>query len=159
MQTQQKTVQIYQMPEIRLITPQPSFKHSESRELRLHSRICKITYKRPQRVKPTLDELFECAAKACYTDSDSIRSRARYRNILTARQIISSYRMTHERTSLRLIGVDFGGKNHATVLNALKEYSKLIDSDRFLINCVDDFKKNLRKINPFFDIKIQKYKE
>ncbi len=75
---------------------------------------------------------------------DIIASKTRKREIVQARQIAMYLSRNLTKTSLAAIGLQIGGKDHATVLHACNTVSDLIQTDRNFKQYVSDIEKMLR---------------
>jgi chromosomal replication initiator protein len=61
---------------------------------------------------------------------DMIKSKTRKREVVQARQITMYFAKSFTKSSLANIGMQCGGKDHATVLHACKTVNNLIDTDK-----------------------------
>ncbi|MBP5536657.1 MAG: chromosomal replication initiator protein DnaA [Bacteroidales bacterium] len=76
---------------------------------------------------------------------DSIQSRTRKREIVQARQLTMYFAKKMTKSSLAIIGLQCGNKDHATVLHACKTVSNLAETDKQFRYWVDDLEKRFKE--------------
>ena len=72
---------------------------------------------------------------------DSIQSHTRKREIVQARQLAMYFAKKKTKSSLAIIGLQCGGKDHATVLHACKTIANLAESDKQVRHWVEEIEK------------------
>lgn len=72
-----------------------------------------------------------------------MKSRTRKREIVQARQIAMYFSKKLTKSSLASIGMQCGGKDHATVLHACKTVNNLLDTDKAFRKYINDLDKKL----------------
>lgn len=77
---------------------------------------------------------------------DSIQSHTRKREIVQARQLTMYFAKKMTKSSLAIIGLQCGNKDHATVLHACKTIANLVDTDKQFRYWVDDIEKKFTEI-------------
>ena len=77
---------------------------------------------------------------------ESIQSRTRKREIVQARQLTMYFAKKMTKSSLAIIGLQCGNKDHATVLHACKTIANMVDTDKQFRYWVDDIEKKFREI-------------
>ncbi|MCQ2298325.1 MAG: chromosomal replication initiator protein DnaA [Bacteroidales bacterium] len=75
---------------------------------------------------------------------DSIQTQTRKREIVQARQLTMYFAKKMTKSSLAIIGLQCGNKDHATVLHACKQIANLVESDKQFKYWVDDIEKRFR---------------
>lgn len=75
---------------------------------------------------------------------EMIKSKTRKREIVQARQISMYLAKSLTKTSLKSIGVFFGGRDHSTVIYACQTVEDLIETDKKFKSYVTDIQKKLR---------------
>lgn len=75
---------------------------------------------------------------------DQLNSTSRKREIVQARQLAMYFAKNITKSSLASIGAEIGGKDHATVLHAVKTVNNLIDTDKHFQSYVDELSKKIR---------------
>ncbi|MCQ2300190.1 MAG: chromosomal replication initiator protein DnaA [Bacteroidales bacterium] len=75
---------------------------------------------------------------------DSIQSHTRKREIVQARQLTMYFAKKMTKSSLAIIGLQCGNKDHATVLHACKTIANLVESDKQVQHWVDDIEKRFK---------------
>ncbi len=76
---------------------------------------------------------------------DNIQSRTRKREIVQARQLTMYFAKKMTKSSLAIIGLQCGNKDHATVLHACKTIANLAETDRQLRGWIDDLEKRFKE--------------
>ncbi len=74
---------------------------------------------------------------------DMLKSKTRKREVVQARQIAMFFAKQMTKSSLANIGMQCGGKDHATVLHACKTVNNLMDTDKRFRGYIDDLKKKI----------------
>ena len=75
---------------------------------------------------------------------DDIRSSKRSANISNARQIAVYVVREITQLSMTTIGEEFGGRDHSTVVYAIRQVEKNLKNDPHMKAMVDDIIKNIR---------------
>jgi chromosomal replication initiator protein len=78
---------------------------------------------------------------------EQIKSKTRRREVVQARQITMYFAKNHTKTSLANIGLQCGGKDHATVLHACRTVGNLIETDRRFKGYIDELQKKIATSN------------
>ncbi|MBQ9864162.1 MAG: chromosomal replication initiator protein DnaA [Bacteroidales bacterium] len=76
---------------------------------------------------------------------DSIQSRTRKREIVQARQLTMYFAKKLTKSSLAIIGLQCGNKDHATVLHACKTVANLAETDKQFRYWIDDLEKKFKE--------------
>jgi len=76
---------------------------------------------------------------------EAIQQTSRKREIVQARQLSMYFAKKITKSSLAVIGLQCGNKDHATVLHACKTIENLRQTDRFIRNLVDDLEKKFKE--------------
>ena len=74
-----------------------------------------------------------------------IQMTSRKREIVQARQLSMYFAKKITKSSLAVIGMQCGNKDHATVLHACKTIENLRQTDRYIRNLVDDLEKKFKE--------------
>ena len=75
---------------------------------------------------------------------DSLQSKTRKREIVQARQVAMFFSKNLTKSSLATIGLQIGGKDHATVLHACKTVNNLMETDKQFKNQIEEIEKKLK---------------
>lgn len=75
---------------------------------------------------------------------DMVKSQTRKREIVQARQISMYLAKQHTKSSLKSIGMHFGGRDHSTVIYACQTVDDLMDTDKKFKSWVGDIQKKLK---------------
>ncbi len=78
---------------------------------------------------------------------DMIKSKTRKREVVQARQITMYFAKSFTKSSLANIGMQCGGKDHATVLHACKTVNNLIDTDKRFKGYIVELEKKITLSN------------
>lgn len=97
-----------------------------------------------QPVPVTVEKIINMVADAFGVSSDDIRSNKRSSQISTARKF--AMYIIREETGMAhsAIGEKFGGRDHSTVVYAVKDVEKCIEKDSHSKEFIEDIKKNLK---------------
>ncbi|MCX7916639.1 MAG: chromosomal replication initiator protein DnaA [bacterium] len=74
---------------------------------------------------------------------EEIKSEKRVKNIILPRQIAMYLARQLTNTSLSSIALEFGGKDHTTVLHAYRKVKELIEKDKSLRNIIENIKEKI----------------
>ena len=72
-----------------------------------------------------------------------LKSKTRKREVVQARQLAMYFSKQFTKSSLSNIGMHCGGKDHATVLHAVKTVDNLVSTDKQFKKFVEDINKKL----------------
>ncbi len=92
----------------------------------------------------TVEKIIDEVARTFGVTGDDIRSSKRNSNISNARQIAIYAVREITDLSMNLIGEEFGGRDHSTIVYAIKQIEKNMVKDPKLKSTVDDIIKNIR---------------
>lgn len=92
----------------------------------------------------TVEKIIDEVARTFGVTSDDIRSSKRNSNISNARQIAIYAVREITELSMNHIGEEFGGRDHSTIVYAIKQIEKNIKNDPKLKSTVEDIIKNIR---------------
>ena len=74
---------------------------------------------------------------------DLVRARTRKREVVQARQIAMFFAKQLTKHSLKTIGQGFGGRDHSTVIHAVRSVEDQIDTDPLFRETVERVRKKL----------------
>lgn len=97
-----------------------------------------------QPVPVTVERIIEEVAKTYSVTADDIRSQKRSSQISTARQVAMYIVREVTQMSMAPIGEEFGGRDHSTVVYALKQVEKQIETNPRQKAIIDDIIKNIK---------------
>lgn len=92
----------------------------------------------------TVEKIIDEVARTFGVSSDDIRSSKRNSNISNARQIAIYAVREITDLSMNVIGEEFGGRDHSTIVYAIKQIEKNMKNDPKLKITVEDIIKNIR---------------
>lgn len=93
----------------------------------------------------TVDDIISHVAKAFNVKVADIKSRKKHKLYALPRQIGMYLAKELTELSYPAIGVAFGGKNHTTVIYAVKKVEKRLETDHALKNLIEGLKKDVRE--------------
>jgi chromosomal replication initiator protein len=96
-----------------------------------------------QPVSVTVDHIINEVARYYEVSPQDIRSNRRTQNVSLARQVAMYVVREITQMSMEAIGEEFGGRDHSTVVYALKQVKQMMDESAHMKNTVDDLIKNL----------------
>ncbi|KKP37062.1 MAG: chromosomal replication initiation protein, chromosomal replication initiator protein [Candidatus Peregrinibacteria bacterium GW2011_GWF2_33_10] len=91
----------------------------------------------------TIDDVIEVVSAYYKISHDEIKGSVRKREYLMPRQISMYLCRVELNQSFEKIGLEFGGKNHTTVMNAYEKIKKLLDDDYNLVRDVNAIKREM----------------
>lgn len=94
--------------------------------------------------KITIGSIQDLVAGHFNLDVDSLQSKSRKRQIVTARQLSMYFVKQHTDHSLKKIGEAFGGRDHSTVIYSCRTVNDLIDSDKEFRQLVNELDKKIK---------------
>ena len=97
-----------------------------------------------QPVPVTVERIIEEVAKTYSITADDIRSQKRSSQVSTARQVAMYIVREVTQMSMAPIGEEFGGRDHSTVVYALKQVEKQIQTNSRQKAIIDDIIKNIK---------------
>ena len=93
----------------------------------------------------TIDYIQKVVCDTLSLPVESIQQTSRKREIVQARQLSMYFAKKITKSSLAVIGMQCGNKDHATVLHACKTIENLRQTDRYIRGLVDDLEKKFKE--------------
>ena len=93
----------------------------------------------------TIDYIQKVVCDTLSLPVESIQQTSRKREIVQARQLSMYFAKKITKSSLAVIGMQCGNKDHATVLHACKTIENLRQTDRYIRSLVDDLEKKFKE--------------
>ena len=93
----------------------------------------------------TIDYIQKVVCDSLDLPVESIQQTSRKREIVQARQLSMYFAKKITKSSLAVIGMQCGNKDHATVLHACKQIENLRQTDRYIRSLVDDLEKKFKE--------------
>lgn len=93
----------------------------------------------------TIDYIQKVVCDSLDLPVESIQMTSRKREIVQARQLSMYFAKKITKSSLAVIGMQCGNKDHATVLHACKTIENLRQTDRYIRNLVDELEKKFKE--------------
>ena len=93
----------------------------------------------------TIDYIQKVVCDSLDLPVESIQMTSRKREIVQARQLSMYFAKKITKSSLAVIGMQCGNKDHATVLHACKTIENLRQTDRYIRGLVDELEKKFKE--------------
>ena len=91
----------------------------------------------------TIEEIQRIVCEYLDIDEDLIRAKTRKREVVRARQIAMYFCKEMTQHSLKTIGLHFGGRDHSTVIHAVKTVEEQTDSDPQFRDAVEQIQRKI----------------
>lgn len=88
--------------------------------------------------KEEINLLFSIVEEEFNLSRDDIISKSRKSEIADARRIIAAICKKNSKLSLEKIGLKLGGRDHATILSAIRRHDSLYESDKYYVEKFDN---------------------
>jgi len=90
-----------------------------------------------------IKEVMSKVAQKYNISVEDLKSKKKTNNIAYPRQIAMYLAREHLNESLTKIGLEFGGKNHTTVMHSVEKIKNMINNDEMLREFIEKMKKEL----------------
>jgi chromosomal replication initiator protein len=87
--------------------------------------------------KLSVDDIIHTVSKYYKIPVDNIREKNRSKEVAHCRQVAMFISKTYTNYSLKTIGLNFGGRDHSTVIHAVKQIKDNIEKDKTLSNDIN----------------------
>ena len=91
-----------------------------------------------------MDFIQKTVAEAFKVDLDAMKGKVKKREIVIPRQVAMYFCKRFTQLTLALIGENFGGRDHSTVIHALESVEDMMKADANFKGTVDDLGKKLK---------------
>jgi chromosomal replication initiator protein len=95
------------------------------------------------KINITIEEITKCVCDYYKIDENKIRDKTRRKEVVMARQIAMYLSKELTKSSLKTIGLHFGGRDHSTVIHAYNSIESSIQSDSQLKDTVNSLRNNI----------------
>jgi chromosomal replication initiator protein len=95
------------------------------------------------KINITIEEITKCVCDYFKIDENKIRDKTRRKEVVMARQIAMYLSKELTKSSLKTIGLHFGGRDHSTVIHAYNSIESSIQSDSQLKDTVNSLRNNI----------------
>lgn len=85
---------------------------------------------RETRVNPTVDDIIRIVCGYFGVGEDMVRAKTRKQEVVQARQLSMYFCKQYTKHSLKSIGLEFGGRDHSTVIHAIQSVEGYMETDR-----------------------------
>lgn len=90
-----------------------------------------------EKSKISIDDIIEKTAKFYKVPVNNIREKNRRKEVAFCRQVAMYISKTATNSSLKTIGLNFGGRDHSTVIHAIQQIEELIKTDKNIAKDID----------------------
>jgi chromosomal replication initiator protein len=94
-------------------------------------------------VNISIDYITKIVCEFFKVDENNVREKNRKKEVVTARQIAMFLSKKLTRSSLKTIGLHFGGRDHSTVIHAYNSIDKLMSNDINIKDAVDKLRNKI----------------
>jgi chromosomal replication initiator protein len=92
----------------------------------------------------SVDQIQKVTAKQFNVTLEDLKSKTRKKEVVTARQVAMYLSKEYTKNSLKVIGYHFGGRDHATVIHAVRCVQDMIDKNGSISEHIREIKRNLK---------------
>jgi chromosomal replication initiator protein len=93
-----------------------------------------------RKVTVSIESITKCVCEYLSVDENKVRDKTRKKEVVLARQLAMFLSNQLTKSSLKTIGLHFGGRDHSTVIHACKSIEEAILIDKNLKEMVDNIK-------------------
>jgi chromosomal replication initiator protein len=87
--------------------------------------------------KISIDDIIDTVSKYYKIPTNNLREKNRSKEVAHCRQVAMYISKMYTNYSLKSIGLHFGGRDHSTVIHAVKQISKNKEKDKILMNDIN----------------------
>ncbi|MFP4089010.1 MAG: chromosomal replication initiator protein DnaA, partial [Cyclobacteriaceae bacterium] len=91
-----------------------------------------------------VDQIQKSTAKQFNVTLEDLKSKTRKKEVVIARQVAMYLSKEYTKHSLKVIGYHFGGRDHATVIHAVRCVQEMLDSQSKIADDIRDIKRSLK---------------
>jgi len=95
--------------------------------------------------KISIDDIINTVSEYYKIPVDSLREKDRSKEVAHCRQVAMYIAKSHTKNSLKTIGLHFGGRDHSTVIHAVKQIKKNTEKDKILVDDINYILSQLEK--------------
>lgn len=95
--------------------------------------------------KISIDDIINRVSEYYKIPVDNLREKNRSKEVAHCRQVAMYISKIHTNNSLKTIGLNFGGRDHSTVIHAVKQIEKNKEKDKILVNDINYILSQLEK--------------
>jgi len=90
-----------------------------------------------EKSKTSIDDIIKITAKFYKIPVNNIREKNRIKEVAFCRQVAMYISKNETNSSLKTIGLNFGGRDHSTVIHAIQQIEELIKTDKNIAKDID----------------------
>jgi chromosomal replication initiator protein len=96
-----------------------------------------------EKVRVSIDKIIEKVAEYYKVPVNNIREKNRRKEVAHCRQVAMYISKEVTNNSLKTIGLNFGGRDHSTVIHAIQQIESMKATDSYLSKDIDLIKQSL----------------
>ncbi|NWF89127.1 MAG: chromosomal replication initiator protein DnaA [Ignavibacteriaceae bacterium] len=96
-----------------------------------------------RKVSVSIDSITKTICSFMQIDENKLRDKTRKKEIVLARQLAMYFSKELTKSSLKTIGLHFGGRDHSTVIHACNSIEEMLKDDAGIRNLVDNLKSQI----------------
>ena len=97
-----------------------------------------------RKVNITIENITSLVCESLKVDENKIRDKTRKKEIVFARQIAMFLSKDMTKSSLKTIGLHFGGRDHSTVIHACSSIEDSLSKDRYIKELIENLKNKIK---------------
>ena len=97
-----------------------------------------------RKVNITIENITSLVCESLKIDENKIRDKTRKKEIVFARQIAMFLSKDLTKSSLKTIGLHFGGRDHSTVIHACSSVEESISKDIYVKELIENLKNKIK---------------
>ena len=97
-----------------------------------------------RKVNITIENITSLVCDSLKIDENKIRDKTRKKEIVFARQIAMYLSKDLTKSSLKTIGLHFGGRDHSTVIHACASVEESLSKDKYIKELIDNLKNKIK---------------
>lgn len=90
-----------------------------------------------EKIKISIDDIIDTVSEYYKIPTNNLREKNRSKEVAHCRQVAMYISKMYTKYSLKSIGLHFGGRDHSTVIHAVKQIAKNKDKDKILMNDIN----------------------
>lgn len=93
-----------------------------------------------RKVNISIDSITKAVCSALNVDENKLRDKTRKKEVVLARQLAMFFSKELTKSSLKTIGLHFGGRDHSTVIHSCNSIDKMLKEDQNIKNLVENLR-------------------
>jgi chromosomal replication initiator protein len=96
-----------------------------------------------RKINVSIDNITKTVCSVLSIDENKLRDKTRKKEIVLARQLAMFFSKELTKSSLKTIGLHFGGRDHSTVIHACNSIEQMRQEDLIIKNLVDNLRNQI----------------